>query len=68
MPSLILNPQLEMIARLELAAIALQKACITLQHPDLQLDGVTVVAPSGRKHAEEITRLSLPIREATRSA
>lgn len=65
MPSLIPNAQLEAIARLELAAIALQKAYITLQHPNLQLNGVTVVAPSGRKHVEEITRLSLRIREAT---
>lgn len=64
MPSLIPSAQLAAITRLELAAIALQKAYVALQHPDLRLDGVTVVAPSGRKHVEQITRLSLRIREA----
>lgn len=65
MLSLIPNARLEAIARLELAAIALQRAYITLEHLDLQLNGVTVIAPSGRKHVEQITRLSLDIREAT---
>ncbi|MBN9202029.1 MAG: hypothetical protein ABS61_05565 [Microbacterium sp. SCN 70-18] len=59
------SAQLEAITRLELAAIALQKAHVALQHPDLHLDGLTVLAPSGRKHIEQITRLSLRIGEAT---
>jgi len=65
MSSTIPSAQLEAITRLELAAIALQKAYVALQHPDLRLDGITVVAPSGGKHVEQITRLSLRIREAT---
>lgn len=65
MPSLIPNARMEAIARLELAAIALQKANMMLRHPDLQLNGVSVVAPSGRKHVEQITRLSPRICEAT---
>lgn len=60
--------QLEAITRLERAAIALQSAHTALQHPDLCLDGITVVAPSGRKHIEQITRLSLRIREAVSPA
>lgn len=58
------SAQLEAITRLEVAAIALQKAYVALHHPDLCLDGVLVVAPSGRKHIEQITSLSLRIREA----
>ncbi|MCC4907778.1 hypothetical protein [Microbacterium sp. cx-59] len=65
MPATIPNAQFEAIARLELAAIALQKAHVAMQHPDLRLDGLTVLAPSGRKHIEQITRLSLRICEAT---
>lgn len=65
MPATIPNAQFEAITRLEIAAIALQKAHVSLQHPDLHLDGLTVLAPSGRKHIEQITRLSLRIREAT---
>lgn len=65
MPATIPSAQLEAVTRLELAAIALQKAYVALQHPDLRLDGASVVAPSGRKHVEQITRFSLRIREAT---
>ncbi len=65
MPLSIPSAQLDAITRLELAAIALQRAYVSLQHPDLRCDGITIVAPSGRKHIDQITRLSLRIREAT---
>lgn len=68
MPATIPSAQLEAITRLELAALILQKAHTALQHPDLRLDGLSVVAPSGRKHIEQITRLVLHIREAVTSS
>lgn len=54
MTATIPSPQLEAIIRLELAAIALDKARRTIEHPDLAFGGGAIVAPSGLKHLEEI--------------
>lgn len=54
MTAIIPSAQLEAITRLEFAAIAAGRARGALAHPDLQLGGAAILAPSGQKHLVEL--------------
>jgi hypothetical protein len=54
MAATIPSPQLQAITRLEFASDALTKALRAVQHPELDLAGGAIVAPSGLKHLAEI--------------
>ncbi|MFT4259488.1 hypothetical protein [Microbacterium sp.] len=66
MPTMIPSAQLEAITRLELAAEALAKALRAVQHPDLNLAGGAIIAPSGLKHLAEITSTAHDLTQAIR--
>lgn len=67
MTATISSAQLQAITRLEAGAVALDKALRAVQHPDLELGGAAIIAPSGLKHVAAIRHSLLAIESAVRS-